>query len=65
MTRVAAYGPRVLLVAVDAPLHLQRLLNTYEFLRCDITVTTQALDLPRGVRAVAEEDKVWEFMHEL
>jgi len=52
-------------VAVDAPLHLQRLLNTYEFLRCDITVTTQALDLPRGVRAVAEEDKVWEFMHEL
>ena len=65
MTRVAAYGRRVLLVAVDAPLHLQRLLNTYEFLRGDITVTTFALDLRCGVRTVAEGDKVRHLMDEL
>jgi hypothetical protein len=65
VTRVATHGRLVLFVAVDAPLHLQRLLNTYEFLRGDITVTTQALDLRGGVRAVVEEDKVRQLMDEL
>ena len=65
MTCVAKHGCFALLVAVDAPLHLQRLLNTYDFLRCDITVTPQTLD-PRGrMRTVAEEDKTRQLVDEL
>jgi hypothetical protein len=65
MTRVATHTRLALLVAVDAPLHLQWLLNIYDLLRCDITVTPQTLDLRRRMRTVAEEDKARQFVDEL
>lgn len=64
MTRVATHGCFALLVAVDAPLHLQRLLNTYDLLRYDITVTPQTLDLGCRMRTVAEEDKARQLVDE-
>src|SRR5436305_43878 len=65
MTRVALHGSFVLLMAVDAPLHLQRLLNTYHLLRGDIAVTTNTLDLRCCVSTVAEEDEAGQLMNQL
>jgi len=53
----APHGCLVLLVAGDAPLHLERLLKAHDFLRCDVAITTRTLDLRGRMRAVAEEDK--------
>jgi hypothetical protein len=65
MTGVAAHGGFTLFVAVDAPLHFQRLLKIYEFLRRDIAMTPQALDLGGGMRTVAEEDKARQLVDQL
>ena len=65
MTGVAAHGGFALLVAVDAPFHLQRLLKIYDLLRCNIAVTLHTLDLGCGMRAVTEEDKAGQLMDQL
>lgn len=65
MTRVTPHGGLVLLVAVDAPLHLQGLLETHGLLRRDIAMAPCASDLRRGMRAVAEEDKIRQLMKDL
>jgi hypothetical protein len=65
MTRVAAHGGFILFVAVDAPLHFQRLLKIYDFLRRDIAMTTQTLDLGCRMRTVAEEDKTRQLVDQL
>jgi len=65
MTGVATHGCLGLLVAVDTPLHLQRLLNSHPSLCRYISVTTQALDLRCGVPGVAEKDKAGQLMDDL
>jgi hypothetical protein len=65
MTGIAAHGCFALLVAVDAPFHLQRLLKIYNLLRRDIPVTPQTLDLRCGMRTVAEEDKSRQLVDQL
>ena len=65
MTGVAGYVCLGLLVAVDAPLHLQRLPNSHPLLCGDISVTTQTLDLCCRVPAMAEKDKAWQLMDDL
>jgi hypothetical protein len=65
MTRVATHGCLALLVAVDAPFHLQWLLKTYDLLRRDIAVTLHTLDLRCGVRPVTEKDKARQLVDQL
>jgi len=65
MTGIAAHGCLALLVAVNAPFHLQRLLKIYNLLRRDIAMTPQTLDLGCGMRSVAEEDKARQFVDQL
>ena len=65
MTRVATDGCFVLLVAIDAPLHFQRLLHRDDLLRGDIAVTSGTIDLRRRMRAVTEEHKIRQLVDEL
>ena len=65
MTGVAPHGCLALLVAVDAPFHLQGLLKRYDLLRRDIAVTPRTLDLRCRMRTVAEEDKARQLVDEL
>src|SRR4051812_44658218 len=65
VTGVATDGGFALLVAVDTPLHLQRLLKGNHLLRGDIAVTAGTLDLRRRVRAVAEEHKIRQLVDKL
>ena len=51
-------------MTVDAPFHFQRLLNTYDLLLGDITVTTPTLNLRCRMCAMAEEDKSRQLMDE-
>jgi len=57
MTGIAPCGSFALLVAVDAPFHLEGLLKTYDLLLCDVTVTPCTFDLGSRMRTVAEEDE--------
>jgi hypothetical protein len=65
MTGVAANRGLGLLVAVDAPLHLQRLPNSHPLLCGDISVTTRAIEFRCSVPAMAEKDKAWQLMDDL
>ena len=65
MTCVAPDGCLALLVAVDAPLHLERLLKAHDFLRCDVAMTTRTLSLRCRMRTVAEEHKARQLMDKL
>ena len=65
MTGITSHGRLALLMTVDAPFHFQRLLNTYDLLLGDITVTTPTLNLRCRMCAMAEEDKARQLMDEL
>ena len=52
-------------MTVDAPFHFQRLLNTYDLLLGDITVTTPTLNFRCRMCAMAEEDKAGQLMDQL
>ena len=65
VTRVTTDGCFVLLVAVDARLHFERLLKGDDLLRGDVAVAARALDFCRGMRAVAEEYEIRQLVDEL
>ena len=65
MTRIALRRRFALLMAVDAPLHLQRLLQHDRRLRGDLAVTANTLHLGRHMRAVAEEHKLRQLVNHL
>ena len=55
MTRRASHGRFVLLVTIDAPLHLQRLLENNAFLRGDASMAVRTLNLGCRMGTVAEK----------
>ena len=58
MAGSAGNGRLLLLVAIDAPLHLHWLSKLDHFLQQYVSVATPALDLCGGVLAVVKENKL-------
>src|ERR1051326_1061629 len=65
MTRITADRRLVLLMAIDAPLHLERLLNRHALLGRHLSVATGTLDPGGGMFAVAEEHKIRQLIDEI
>jgi hypothetical protein len=62
VTSITNGGRLVAFVTIYAPLHLYGLLDQDDLLLHDVAVTTLALDLCHRVLAVAEENKVGQFV---
>jgi hypothetical protein len=58
MACIAADSRLILLMTVDAPFHLDGLLQLYCLLHADISMTALALDLRDTVSGVAEKNKL-------
>ncbi len=58
MTNVAAYRGLSLFMTIDTPLHLNGLLQLYDFLQHDVAMAPLAFDFCGRVFAVTEECEI-------